>query len=72
MITLRTYSNPTEAGLAQAHLEAAGIPVELADVYANSNTIAQFAIPVRLLVPEERRREALEILDSETTTETDK
>jgi len=35
MITLRTYSSSTEAGLAKAHLDAAGINCELADENSN-------------------------------------
>ena len=70
MITLRTYPNSTEAGLAKAHLDAAGISSELADENANSNTVAQFAIPVRLMVTEDRIEEARQILDSEAATET--
>ncbi len=69
MITLRTYSGSVEAGLAKAHLDAAGINCDLADENTNSNTGAQFAIPVRLMVAEDRVEEARSILDSQAVNE---
>jgi Putative prokaryotic signal transducing protein len=71
MITLRTYPSFTEAGLAKAHLDAAGIDCELADENANSNTIAQFAIPIRLMVAEDRVDEARNVLDSQAVNESE-
>lgn len=71
MITLRTYPSFTEAGLAKAHLEAAGIDCELADENANSNTVAQLAVPVRLMVAEDRVEEARNVLDSQAVTESE-
>lgn len=64
MITLRSYSGLIEASLAKSTLEVNGIACELADENANANTLAQFAIPVRLLVEEEEAPEAIRILDS--------
>lgn len=71
MITLRTYPSFTEAGLAKAHLDAAGIDCELADENANSNTIAQFAIPVRLMVADDRVEEARNVLDLKAVNESE-
>lgn len=69
MITLRSYPSGVEAGLAKAHLEAAGIDCELADENTNSNTAAQFAVPVRLMVAEDRVEEARGVLDTEASTD---
>jgi hypothetical protein len=70
MITLRTYPSFTEAGLAKAHLDAAGISSELRDENANSNTIAQLAIPIRLMVAEDRVEEARNVLDTQAKSST--
>ena len=69
MFTLRTYTSSVEAGLAKAHLDAAGITSELLDEATNSNTAAQFAVPVRLMVAENQAEEARKILDTEATTD---
>lgn len=64
MITLRTYLNPLEAGMAKSLLEAHQIVCSLAD--ENSNLYAgtgQIAIPIRLLVADEQAEQARHILD---------
>jgi tetratricopeptide (TPR) repeat protein len=64
MITLRTYLNPLEAGMAKALLESHQIVCSLAD--ENSNLYAgtgQIAIPIRLLVADEQAEQARHILD---------
>ena len=71
MFTLRTYTSSVEAGLAKAHLDAAGITSELLDEATNSNTAAQFAVPVRLVVAEDQVEEAKKILDTQASTESD-
>jgi hypothetical protein len=68
MITLRTYSSSTEAGLAKAHLNAAGIQSELLDENSNSNTVAQLASPIRLMVAEDQIEDARNVLDTQATT----
>ena len=70
MITFRTYPNHIDAALAQTHLPAAGIECYLADEAANSNTFAQFAIPVRLMVRKDQVQEAAKILDRDESGET--
>ena len=64
MVTLRTYPDLLDAGLAKSVLEANGIACSLADENANANTAAQFAIPVRLLVAADQVAEAIRILDA--------
>ena len=64
MVTLRTYPDSIEAGLAKSVLEANGISCSLADENANMNTMAKFAIPVRLLVTEDQVEIAIKILDA--------
>ncbi len=71
MITLRSYPSFIEAGLAKAHLAAAGIDSELADENTNSNTAAQFAVPVRLMVAEDRAEEARNVLDLKAVNESE-
>jgi tetratricopeptide (TPR) repeat protein len=64
MITLRTYLNPLEAGMAKSLLESHQIVCSLAD--ENSNLYAgtgQIAIPIRLLVADEQAEQARHILD---------
>ena len=63
MVTLRTYFDPFEAGLAKSRLEAGEIICTLADENVNSWTAAKFAIPVRLLVRQDQAQHALAILD---------
>jgi tetratricopeptide (TPR) repeat protein len=64
MITLRTYLNALEAGMAKSLLESHQIVCSLAD--ENSNLYAgtgQIAIPIRLLVAEEQAEQARHIID---------
>ena len=64
MITLRTYLNPMEAGMAKSLLESHQIVCSLAD--ENSNLYAgtgQIAIPLRLLVADQQAEQARHILD---------
>ncbi len=69
MITLRSYANPIEAGMAKSMLEAHNISCTLADENANVYGGAPFAIPVRLLVSEDQVDEARRILeDAEKAT----
>jgi predicted negative regulator of RcsB-dependent stress response len=62
VITLRTYANATEAGLAKSILEEHNIFSSLADENANLYGGAPLAMPVRLLVNETQADEALRIL----------
>ena len=62
MVTLRTFQNPAEAGLAKSTLEAANIRCELADENAG---IYAIGVPIRLLVAEEQVDEARRVLDSD-------
>jgi hypothetical protein len=64
MVTLRTYPDLIEASLAKSALEVNGIHCSLADENANANTMAKFAIPVRLLVAVEQVEAAIKILDA--------
>ena len=64
MVTIRTYFDPFEAGVARSRLEAGGINCSLADENVNSWAAARFAIPVRLLVDKDQVEEAVTILDS--------
>ncbi len=61
MTTLRSYQNLGEAGFAQSLLEAAGIPVVLADEAATALSPAGVSA-VRLQVPQEHVAEAQRIL----------
>ena len=62
MFTLRSYFNSIEAGLAKARLDEAEIPCSLADEGANAWGGAPMAMPIRLIVPEERVADALRVL----------
>ena len=62
MVTLRTYANATEAGLAKSILDEHNIFCSLADENANLYGGAPLAMPVRLLVDEGQADEALRIL----------
>jgi tetratricopeptide (TPR) repeat protein len=64
MVTLRTYSNPAEAALAKSLLDDHKIPCSLADENANLYGGGPLAMPIRLLVPEDRAQEAARVLDS--------
>ena len=64
MVTLRAYPDLIKASLAKSALEVNGIHCSLADENANTNTLAKFAIPVRLPVAEEQVEAAIKILDA--------
>jgi hypothetical protein len=64
MTTLRTYLRETEALLAKSRLEAFEIPCALADENAHLYGGAPFAMPIRILVPDEFVEEAGRILDA--------
>ena len=64
MVTLRTYANPVDASLAKALLEEHEIPCALADENANLYGGGPLAMPVRLLVPEDKAEEAQRVLAS--------
>ena len=64
MVTLRTYPDLIDASLAKSALEVNGIHCSLADENANTNAIAKFSIPVRLLLAEEQVEAAVKILDA--------
>ncbi len=64
MITLRSYANPIEAGMAKSMLETNDIPCTLADENANAYGGAPLAMPVRLLVSEDQVDEARRILEN--------
>jgi tetratricopeptide (TPR) repeat protein len=64
MVTLRTYSNSLEASLAKARLEEHEIPCTLADENANLYGGGPLAMPVRLLVADDKAEEANRILAS--------
>ena len=64
MVTLRTYPDLIDASLAKSALEVNCIHCILADENVNTNTMAKFAIPVRLLVAEEQVEAASKILDA--------
>jgi len=63
MVTVRAFSNQAQAALAKSVLDDHNIVCALADEAAHLLTGAQFAMPVRLLVPEEQAEEAARILD---------
>jgi Putative prokaryotic signal transducing protein len=71
MVTLRTYFDPVDAGIAKTRLEAGGIECALADENVNSWMAAKFAVPVRLMVNQENVQEALTILDAPPSDETE-
>lgn len=64
MVTLRTYTNSIEAGMAKSILDEHNIFCSLADENANVYGGAPFAMPVRLQVREEQADEALRILQT--------
>jgi len=64
MVTLRTYTNSIEAGMAKSILDEHNIFYSLADENANMYGGAPFAMPVRLEVREEQADEALRILQT--------
>jgi len=64
MVTLRAFSNQAQAALAKSVLEDHNIVCALADESAHLLSGAQFAMPVRLLVPEAQAEEAAQILEN--------
>src|SRR5687768_16133798 len=64
MVTLRTFANAAEAALAKSVLDDHGISSSLADEASHLYGGAPTAMPVRLLVREDQRDEALRILDT--------
>ncbi len=63
MVTLRTYPNSLEAGLAKSLLESRNIVCSLADEGANAWGGAPIAMPIRLLVAEDQVDQARELLN---------
>ena len=57
--TLVTFFSPTEAFLLRGCLQAGGVPAAVADAHlVQTHTLLAGAIPVRVLVPEQRMAEA--------------
>ena len=66
MVTVRTYWNPAEAGLAKSVLDNYEIRCALLDENSNlSARGAQFAVPVRLVVDEDQAIRAAHILNGD-------
>jgi tetratricopeptide (TPR) repeat protein len=63
VVTLRAYGNAVEAALAKTLLDDRGIPCRLADEGSHLYGGAPLAMPIRILVPEERLEEASRVLD---------
>jgi tetratricopeptide (TPR) repeat protein len=63
MVTLGTYPNSLEAGLAKSLLESHNIVCCLADEGANAYGGAPIAMPIRLLVAEDQVDQARELLN---------
>lgn len=63
MVTLRAFASQIEAALAKSVLEEHNIRCVLADEGAHLMSGAQFAVPVRLLVPAEQAEQAARILE---------
>jgi|ERR1700736_4526609 len=61
MLTVRTYSNPTTAGLAKSLLDNYEIPCAL--LHENANLLYPFAMPSRLLVDDDQADRAVQILN---------
>lgn len=61
MVTIRTYSNPTTAGLAKSLLDNYEIPCAL--LHEHANLLYPLAMPVRLLVEDDQVDRAIQILD---------
>jgi putative signal transducing protein len=62
MVTLRTYSNPAEAAIAQSVLDSHDIFCRLADENVNLYGGGPMAMPIRLLVAEDQAQDAARIL----------
>jgi Putative prokaryotic signal transducing protein len=66
MVTLRTYWSPAQAALAKSLLDNYEIPCALLDENAGLyNRGAQFAVPIRLVVDEEKAALAICILNAD-------
>lgn len=63
MVTLRTYPNAIEAGMAKSRLDNRNITCSLADEASNLYGGAPFAMPIRLLVADDQVEEARRILE---------
>jgi hypothetical protein len=64
MVTIRTYSNPSEAAMAKALLNSHDIFCRLADENANLYGGGPMAMPIRLLVAEDQAQTAARILET--------
>jgi len=64
LVEVARVADPSEAELLAGELEAAGIPVELADEHGAELFAGAGTVQVRLLVPERRAAEAGAILAS--------
>jgi tetratricopeptide (TPR) repeat protein len=64
MVTLRTFANPTEAGIAKSLLDSHNIFCRLIDEDVNRYGGAPFAMPIRLQVAEDQAEEAEQILET--------
>ena len=62
MVTVHTYANPIEAGIAKSLLDDYEIFCALADEDTNRYSGAPFAVPIRLLVYEDQADLAIHIL----------
>ncbi len=69
-VTIARYLNPLDAEMARIRLDAEEIPVYLADVNTTAiNPLYGAAVGVRLQVPSELSKQAIEILASEPEQE---
>jgi hypothetical protein len=64
MVTLRTYANPTDAGMAKSLLDSHSIFCRLADEDLNRYRGAPLAMSIRLLVAEDQAEEAARIIET--------
>jgi|SRR5437762_13130002 len=69
MVTVRTYWNPVEAGLAKSLLDDYEIFCVLADENTNRYAGAPFTVPIRLLVREDQADQASRILSGNLEAE---
>src|SRR6516162_7976081 len=67
LITLRSYANAIDAGMAKSLLEDQQIVCSLADENAHAYGGAPLAMPIRLLVEEAEAERAAHILDEART-----
>jgi hypothetical protein len=66
MVTVRTFRDPAAAALTKSVLDAHDILCSLADENAQ---LYSCAVPIRLLVAEDRLKEAARILDASSESE---